>query len=109
MPQMIEDFYGPYMMKETQTKCILEYLHLIGPKPQKQIVLDGPVRCGKSIALIMLVHWARVEGWLVLYVPKGRQWTHGGFFYRNQQTGLWDTLVQAASILQAKANSYCFL
>ncbi|KAL8104269.1 uncharacterized protein LOC141678263 [Apium graveolens] len=71
-----------------------------GAKPQKQIVLDGPVSCGKSIALAMLVHWARSEGWLVFYVPKGRQWTHGGFFYRNQQTGLWDTPVQAASILQ---------
>lgn len=71
-----------------------------GTKPQKQIVLDGPVSCGKSIALAMLVHWARSEGWLVFYVPKGRQWTHGGFFYRNQQTGLWDTPVQAASILQ---------
>uniref|UniRef100_A0A175YME7 Small ribosomal subunit protein mS29 n=1 Tax=Daucus carota subsp. sativus TaxID=79200 RepID=A0A175YME7_DAUCS len=79
-----------------------------GPKAQKQIVLDGPVSCGKSIALAMLVHWARSEGWLVFYVPKGREWTHGGFFYRNQQTGLWDTPVQAASILQAKANSYCY-
>nr|KAJ0219401.1 hypothetical protein LSAT_V11C300148080 [Lactuca sativa] len=35
---------------------------------QKQIVLDGPESCGKSIALAMLVHWARDEGWLVLYI-----------------------------------------
>ncbi|KAK6935663.1 Short-chain dehydrogenase/reductase SDR [Dillenia turbinata] len=35
-----------------------------GPKVRKQIVLDGPVSCGKSIALAMLVHWARDEGWL---------------------------------------------
>ncbi|KAL7582452.1 hypothetical protein Lser_V15G42134 [Lactuca serriola] len=67
---------------------------------QKQIVLDGPVSCGKSIALAMLVHWARDEGWLVLYVPEGRSWTHGGLFYKNPQTGLWDTPVQAANILQ---------
>ncbi|KAA8543687.1 hypothetical protein F0562_021567 [Nyssa sinensis] len=32
-----------------------------GPKVRKQIVLDGPVSCGKSIALAMLVHWARDE------------------------------------------------
>lgn len=70
------------------------------PKVRKQIVLDGPVSCGKSIALAMLVHWARDEGWLVFYVPKGRDWTHGGFFYKNPQTGLWDTPVQAANILQ---------
>uniref|UniRef100_A0A803LCX5 Small ribosomal subunit protein mS29 n=1 Tax=Chenopodium quinoa TaxID=63459 RepID=A0A803LCX5_CHEQI len=34
------------------------------PKPRKQIVLDGPRSCGKSIALAMLAHWARDEGWL---------------------------------------------
>lgn len=71
-----------------------------GPKVRKQIVLDGLLSCGKSITLAMLVHWARNEGWLVFYVPKGREWTHGGFFYQNHQTGLWDTPVQAANILQ---------
>ncbi|KAG5392425.1 hypothetical protein IGI04_022388 [Brassica rapa subsp. trilocularis] len=35
-----------------------------GVKPKKQIILDGPVKSGKSIALAMLVHWARDEGWL---------------------------------------------
>nr|XP_043635965.1 uncharacterized protein LOC122607114 [Erigeron canadensis] len=71
-----------------------------GLNPQKQIVLDGPVSCGKSIALAMLVQWAREEGWLVLYVPEGRSWTHGGLFYKNPENGLWDTPVQAADILQ---------
>lgn len=71
-------------------------------KVRKQIVLDGPVSCGKSIALAMLVHWARDEGWLVVYVPNGREWTHGGVFYKNQQTGFWDTPVQAATALQAR-------
>ncbi|OVA12682.1 Ribosomal protein S23/S29 [Macleaya cordata] len=69
-------------------------------KVRKQIVLDGPVSSGKSIALAMLVHWARDEGWLVLYVPKGKEWTHGGFFYKNPQTELWDTPVQASKVLQ---------
>lgn len=71
-------------------------------KVRKQIVLDGHVSCGKSIALAMLVHWARDEGWLVVYVPNGREWTHGGVFYKNQQTGFWDTPVQAANALQAR-------
>ncbi|CAL5440863.1 unnamed protein product [Camellia sinensis] len=71
-----------------------------GSKVRKQIVLDGPVSCGKSIALAMLVHWARDEGWLVFYVPHGREWTHGGFFYKNPQTGFWDTPLQAANALQ---------
>ncbi|KAG9151158.1 hypothetical protein Leryth_002736, partial [Lithospermum erythrorhizon] len=71
-----------------------------GLKLRQQVVLDGPANCGKSIALAMLVFWARNEGWLVLYSPRGREWTHGGFFYKNRQTGLWDTPVQAANILQ---------
>ncbi|KAK9154062.1 hypothetical protein Sjap_001542 [Stephania japonica] len=71
-----------------------------GPKVRKQIVLDGLVNCGKSIALAMLVHWARDEGWLVFYVPNGKEWSHGGFFYRHPDTGLWDTPVQAAKTLQ---------
>lgn len=76
-----------------------------GQKLRKQIVLDGPVSCGKSIALAMLVHWARSEGWLVFYVPNGKEWTHGGLFYKQPQTGLWDTPPQAAKILQV---CFCF-
>ncbi|KAG4920514.1 hypothetical protein AAZX31_18G055500 [Glycine max] len=71
-----------------------------GVKVRKQVVLDGPVSCGKSIVLAMLVQWAREEGWLVLYVPKGKDWTHGGFFYKHPQTGLWDTPVQAENVLK---------
>ncbi|XP_044495119.1 uncharacterized protein LOC123218023 isoform X2 [Mangifera indica] len=71
-----------------------------GPKVRKQIVLDGPRSCGKSIMLAMLVHWARDEGWLVLYVPKGWEWTHGGYFNKNPQTGLWDTPLQAENVLK---------
>ncbi|XP_040382413.1 uncharacterized protein LOC102719882 [Oryza brachyantha] len=67
---------------------------------KRQIVLDGPRSCGKSIALAMLVHWARTEGWLVFYVPQGKDWTHGGFFYRNTYNDLFDTPIQAAKILQ---------
>ena len=78
------------------------YLIFSDIKVRKQIVLDGPVSCGKSITLAMLVQWAREEGWLVLYIPRGREWTHGGFFYKNPQTGFWDTPVQAESILKAR-------
>ncbi|KAL0723677.1 hypothetical protein Bca4012_038276 [Brassica carinata] len=73
-----------------------------GVKPKKQIILDGPVKSGKSIALAMLVHWARDEGWLVLYAPKGRDWTHGGYFYKNQHTGFWDTPLQAERYLKGQ-------
>ncbi|KAI4368930.1 hypothetical protein MLD38_017431 [Melastoma candidum] len=71
-----------------------------GPKVRKQIVLDGPRSCGKSIALAMLVHWARDEGWLVLYAPRGREWARGGFFYKNPDTGLFDTPLHAENTLK---------
>lgn len=74
--------------------------HGKGVKVRKQVVLDGPVSCGKSIALAMLVQWAREEGWLVLYVPSAKEWTHGGFFYKHPLTGLWDTPVQAENVLK---------
>ncbi|XP_078446609.1 mitochondrial 28S ribosomal protein S29-like protein [Wolffia australiana] len=67
---------------------------------RKQVILDGLVSCGKSILLAMLVHWARSEGWLVFYVPNASEWTRGGFFYKNPQTDLWDTPVQATQILK---------
>ncbi|CAJ2640418.1 28S ribosomal protein S29, mitochondrial [Trifolium pratense] len=74
--------------------------HGKGVKVRKQVILDGPVSCGKSIALAMLVQWAREEGWLVFYVPQAKEWTHGGFFYKHPQTDLWDTPVQAENVLK---------
>jgi hypothetical protein len=55
----------------------------------------------------MLVHWARTEGWLVFYVPHGRDWTHGGFFYRNTYSDLFDTPVQAGKVLQVLMSTWC--
>lgn len=67
---------------------------------KKQILLDGLPGSGKSVVLAMLVQWARSKGWLVCYIPSGRKWTHNGLYYKNQSSGLWDTPVQAASMLQ---------
>jgi small subunit ribosomal protein S29 len=71
---------------------------------KKQIVLDGPRSCGKSIAVAMLVHWTCTESWLVLDVPQGKDWTHGGFFYRDRCNDLFDTPVQAAKIMQVMSS-----
>lgn len=92
----------------SHVRCPYTCIVFSGTKVRKQIVLDGPVSCGKSIALSMLVQWARGEGWLVLYVPRGRDWTYGGFFYKNPQTGLWDTPVQAENILKVRLRTSFF-
>lgn len=67
---------------------------------KKQIVLDGLPGSGKSVLLAMLVQWARSEGWLVCYIPSGRKWTHNDLYYKNKSSGLWDTPVQAAAMLE---------
>ncbi|KAI5068952.1 hypothetical protein GOP47_0015253 [Adiantum capillus-veneris] len=73
---------------------------------KKQIVLDGLLGSGKSVLLAMLVHWARSKGWLVCYVPSGRSWTHDGLYYKNEASGLWDTPVQAVSMLEDLMKSH---
>jgi hypothetical protein len=95
------------MVKRISCNCLrisfLKLLCLISDI-KKQIVFDGPRSSGKSIALAMLVHWARIEGWLVFYVPQGKDWTHGGFFCRNRYNDLFDTPVQAAKIMQVMSS-----
>ncbi|KAH6758597.1 Pentatricopeptide repeat superfamily protein [Perilla frutescens var. frutescens] len=87
------------MMRPRSTLCKLHQRRTSGIKGEDE----------KSIVLAMLVNWARKEGWLVLYVPRGRDWTHGGVFYKNPETSLWDTPVQAVNILRdfLKYNKAC--
>ncbi|KAJ7561212.1 hypothetical protein O6H91_03G019100 [Diphasiastrum complanatum] len=75
-------------------------------EPRKHYVLDGPVGSGKSVTLAMLVMWARSQGWLVFYVPFGKEWTHGGMYAKNERTGLWDTPIQAKSVLEGFLRSH---
>ncbi|KAL4651404.1 hypothetical protein ACB092_01G157200 [Castanea dentata] len=85
MVKEFEDSLRPALLVRQSFLDLREiFAEFKGPKLRKQVVLDGPVSCGKSIALAMLVHWVRDE-----------DWTHGGFFYKNPNTGLWDTPLQA--------------
>lgn len=74
-------------------------------KPKKHILLDGPVGSGKSVAVAMLVQWARARGWLVFYIPSGRGWTHGSLYYK-QETGLVETPVTAQMALEGFLKSH---
>ncbi len=45
----------------------MRLLHLKAEsRSQTHVYLDGPAGCGKSIALVSLVDWARSQGWLVI-------------------------------------------
>nr|CCA25380.1 conserved hypothetical protein [Albugo laibachii Nc14] len=37
-------------------------------------ILDGARGTGKSLALLQIVHFARANNWIVLYVPRARSW-----------------------------------
>ncbi|CAM6020562.1 unnamed protein product [Sphagnum balticum] len=93
--------------------CIAEKLafdlppqYAISTRPRRKYILDGPVGSGKSVALATLVHWARVQGWLVFYIPSAKDWTQGSFYYRNEETGLVDTPVTAQTALEGFLKSH---
>ena len=44
------------------------------------VLLTGGAGCGKSMALLHIVHWAKQAGWLVYYVANARTWIHGQFW-----------------------------
>ncbi|GBG85838.1 hypothetical protein CBR_g40648 [Chara braunii] len=97
----------PFLHISTNTSRFrLDGAH-IGRRPfGRNFLLDGPVGSGKSVALATAVHWARASGWLVFYVPSGRDWIKGGFFQKHAQTNLWDTPVAAKNALQGLMNSH---
>lgn len=45
--------------------CIHSLHQKAARQQQKRVYLTGPRGCGKSIALVSLVDWARSQGWLV--------------------------------------------
>ncbi len=52
-----------------QYRDCMRRLHLKAEsRSHKQLYLDGPAGCGKSIAMASLVDWARSQGWLVSHV-----------------------------------------
>jgi len=69
----------PHWMLREKTKKILwrlkEWPRRASAMPPA-MVLDGESGTGKSVALMQIVEFCRVEGWIVLYVPKGRSWCY---------------------------------
>lgn len=51
------------------------------PLPPQLIVLDGPQGVGKSSVLEQTAAFARMKGYLVVYIPCPEEWTHGGSFF----------------------------
>ncbi|CAL8465449.1 g4985 [Coccomyxa elongata] len=62
-------------------------------------MLDGMPSSGKSIAMAALVHWARLSGWVALYIPNAEVLTAGGTFAYNKEKNEWDTPESAKYIL----------
>ena len=79
-----------------------------------RVLLKGLPGSGKSMLLLSAVLWARSNGWLVLYWPRGRDWTDGGVYHphphpvreagegKGESKRLWDTPVQAMAVLKVR-------
>ncbi|GJP43816.1 hypothetical protein CLOM_g3228 [Closterium sp. NIES-68] len=90
-------------------------------------LIRGLPGSGKTCLLLTAVLWARANGWLVFYLPKAREWTNGGLYYKHPESGgevvgvqeggemeggggvgsggrrkaVWDTPIQAQASLKA--------
>eukprot|EP00198_Chlamydomonas_reinhardtii_P014099 XP_001703436.1 hypothetical protein CHLREDRAFT_143849 [Chlamydomonas reinhardtii] len=75
---------------------------------QPRLLLTGPAGCGKSLALLGLVEWARQQGWLVVYVPSCLALVRGGYFARRGRgaAGGWDTLTSAQQLLKGVMDAH---
>ena len=64
-----------------------------------QLLVTGPPRSGKSVALASTVASARAAGWTVVYVPAPATLLTGGAYAWNEGAGGWDTPVPARALL----------
>ena len=65
-----------YWMLRHETCAILQELQNWDQCEEKPtaMVLDGPMGCGKSIALAQIVQFCRAQNWIVMYLPNPRSW-----------------------------------
>eukprot|EP01112_Ceratiomyxa_fruticulosa_P011535 TRINITY_DN3130_c0_g1_i1.p1 TRINITY_DN3130_c0_g1~~TRINITY_DN3130_c0_g1_i1.p1 ORF type:complete len:462 (+),score=76.37 TRINITY_DN3130_c0_g1_i1:211-1596(+) len=48
-------------------------------------ILHGDEGVGKSCLLNPIVHWARQQGWIVVFIPDGAKWTTTGFLIQSKR------------------------
>jgi len=78
------------------TEDLLLHIH---PGKSLNVMLEGPVGCGKSVLLGTAVSWFRAKGGLALYVDTAKDLVTGGT-YKKDGSGMWDTPEVAAHVLQ---------
>ncbi|KAL3151146.1 hypothetical protein ABBQ38_013010 [Trebouxia sp. C0009 RCD-2024] len=123
MPEAFQDFYKGTISEKGGCKglqdeaayaksnlilyrdCIHSLHKKAAEQRHKRVHLTGPRGCGKSIALVSLVDWARSHGWLVLYVPSAQQLIDGGTFQKGEG-GLWDTPEVARELLRSMVTNH---
>mmetsp|Transcript_32595 Transcript_32595/g.45228 ORF Transcript_32595/g.45228 Transcript_32595/m.45228 type:complete len:416 (+) Transcript_32595:92-1339(+) len=66
----------------------------------KQLFLQGRRGSGKSVLLAQMVHWARSQGWLVLYVPNSEYYLSNSNFSKHS-SGMTDTPETACELLKS--------
>eukprot|EP00607_Mallomonas_marina_P002239 CAMPEP_0182438212 /NCGR_PEP_ID=MMETSP1167-20130531/85599_1 /TAXON_ID=2988 /ORGANISM="Mallomonas Sp, Strain CCMP3275" /LENGTH=526 /DNA_ID=CAMNT_0024631461 /DNA_START=413 /DNA_END=1993 /DNA_ORIENTATION=- len=71
----------------------------------KQILLQGPRGCGKSMALNQTVLYARKRGWICLFISTAWEHVHGGMFIEpctiDQEKGMYDNPIVTVAALRS--------
>eukprot|EP00208_Stichococcus_sp_RCC1054_P007658 CAMPEP_0206139160 /NCGR_PEP_ID=MMETSP1473-20131121/4879_1 /ASSEMBLY_ACC=CAM_ASM_001109 /TAXON_ID=1461547 /ORGANISM="Stichococcus sp, Strain RCC1054" /LENGTH=486 /DNA_ID=CAMNT_0053532819 /DNA_START=163 /DNA_END=1620 /DNA_ORIENTATION=- len=69
-------------------------------RSRPQLMLDGPVGSGKSVALASIAAWGREAGYIVVYVPSASIFMSGGFYLKNESNGMWSTPESARLLMR---------
>jgi small subunit ribosomal protein S29 len=54
-----------------------------GARGNRSIIIEGDAGCGKSVVLSSVVYWARMTGWLVVFI-NGSEWLSTGNLQRSR-------------------------
>lgn len=83
-----QDFKRTLVREETvalRERVISRYASEAAPRavplPPQLVVVDGSKGVGKSSILEQVVAFARMKGFIVMYIPDSQAWTHGAGFF----------------------------
>ncbi|UPR00235.1 ribosomal protein S29 [Chloropicon primus] len=104
LPEGLPKGLGMELLGGPQVTCrpeMISFLRdVLSEEGHRKYLVDGGKGTGKSILLALLVAVARLNGWVVAYLPSATRVVQGGRFRLDEQTGLWENPDVAVEILQ---------
>lgn len=88
-----------------QRQCTIGLQQTIAEQQKRHVYLDGWTGSGKSIALFIMVNWARKNGWIVMYIPSAYLLVEGSSYVKGEDE-LWETPDAARFILNSMKDNH---